>query len=163
MRIGLLSDTHGFLDDAIFTHFADCDEIWHAGDAGNEELLTRIESFKPLRAVYGNIDGPEVRARAPLDLEWTCGGARVYMTHIDDARARKQMAAKKPDVFVCGHSHILKIAPGPPLYLNPGACGHEGWHRVRTVLCFSLNGCRVSEVVATELGPRGRRRTADRS
>src|SRR5581483_11646384 len=102
MRIGLLSDTHGFLDPALFTYFAECDEIWHAGDFGPVELLDRLKAFKPLRGVFGNIDGAEIRAEVPEELEWECEGVRVFMRHIGgypghyDPRAKRRLAAIKP-------------------------------------------------------------------
>jgi putative phosphoesterase len=166
VRIGLLSDTHGFLDEALFTYFADCDELWHAGDFGSMEVLSRLQQFKPIRAVYGNIDGEQVRAQAPEDLEWECDGVRVYMTHIGghpgryDARARKQLGQRRPALFICGHSHILRVDRDPSLgllHMNPGACGHIGWHSIRTVLRFTASAGKISGVEAIELGPRGRR------
>ena len=143
MRIGLLSDTHGFLDEALFTYFAECDEIWHAGDFGSIEILDRLRQFKSTRGVYGNVDGAELRADLPRDLEWECEGLRVYMTHIGgypghyDARTKKELLRQRPGLFICGHSHILKVMRDPSLallHMNPGACGHYGWHMVRTAL-----------------------------
>ena len=166
MRIGLLSDTHGFLDDAVFTYFAECDELWHAGDFGSVEVLRRLKEFKPTRGVYGNVDGAELRAELPFDADWECEGVRVYMTHIGgypgayDAKARKALTVRKPDLFICGHSHIMKVMRDPALgllHMNPGACGHHGWHTMRTLLRFTVEAGKVSGVVAIELGPRGRR------
>lgn len=165
MRIGLISDTHGFLDDALFTYFAECDEIWHAGDFGSAELLDRLKAFKPVRGVYGNIDGAQVRAELPRDLEWDCEGVQVYMTHIGgypgnyDARAKKQIVKRRPGLFICGHSHILKVMRDPALgllHMNPGSCGHHGWHVTRTLLRFTVEAGKYSGVEAIELGPRGR-------
>ncbi len=161
VRIGLLSDTHGYLDSSISACFADCDEIWHAGDIGSLDVLEGLRRLKPVRAVFGNIDGDAVRAEAPLDLEWECGGLRVYMTHINDARARREIGRRHADVFVCGHSHVLKAGRDPKLgvlHLNPGACGNQGFHETRTVLRFRLEAGRVDSVEAIALGPRGRRR-----
>jgi putative phosphoesterase len=169
LRIGLLSDTHGFLDDAVFDHFSQCDEVWHAGDFGSAEVLDRLRDFKPLRGVYGNIDGPQLRAELPQDLAWECEGMRVYMTHIGgypgsyDARARKEIERLRPGLFICGHSHILKVMRDPALellHMNPGACGHQGWHLVRTMLRFTVEAGKMSGVEAIELGPRGRRQSA---
>src|ERR1700722_20260013 len=121
MRIGLLSDTHGFLDDAVFRHFADCDEIWHARDFGTVEVLDQLSAFKPVRAVYGNVDGAELRADLPEDLVWDCQGIAVYMTHIGgypgnyDRRAGKEVQRLRPGLFICGHSHI------PESHARPGA------------------------------------------
>jgi uncharacterized protein len=164
VRIGLLSDTHGFLDEAIFGYFADCDEIWHAGDLGSLALFDRLKDFKPTRAIYGNVDGADVRAALASDLEWECDGLRVYMTHIGgypgnyDRRAKKELTRLRPDLFICGHSHILRIARDPALgllYMNPGACGHHGWHKIRTLLRFTIEAGKISNAEAVELGPRG--------
>ena len=167
MRIGLLSDTHGFLDEAIFTHFADCDEIWHAGDFGTVEVLDQLRAFRPVRGVYGNVDGPDLRADLPLDLEWECEGVRVFMTHLGghpghyDRRAAKEIRRSQPNLFIAGHSHILKVArdPGKPglLHMNPGACGHQGWHLRRTIPRFTISGSDIADVKVIDLGPRGRR------
>ncbi len=168
MRIGLLADTHGFLDEAIFTYFAECDEVWHAGDFGSVEILDRLRQFKTTRGVYGNVDGAELRADLPRDLEWECNGLQVYMTHIGgypghyDARAKKELVRQRPGLFICGHSHILKVMRDPSLgllHMNPGACGHYGWHTVRTLLRFTVEGGKISSAEAIELGPRGRSQT----
>lgn len=169
MRIGLLSDTHGFLDDAVFQHFAECDEVWHAGDFGSLEVLDRLRNFKLLRGVYGNVDGAQLRADLPRDLVWECEGVSVYMTHIGgypgnyDARAGKELRRLRPGLFICGHSHILKVMRDQALglvHMNPGACGHNGWHVVRTLLRFSVEAGKISGVQAIELGTRGRVRKA---
>jgi uncharacterized protein len=165
MRIGLLSDTHGFLDEAVFEYFAACDEIWHAGDFGPVEILDRLKQFKPTRGVYGNIDGAQIRSELAASLEWRCEGVSVYMTHIGgypgsyDSAAKKELLRVRPDLFICGHSHILKVMRDPALsllHMNPGACGHNGWHHMRTLLRFTLTNAKISEVEAIELGPRGR-------
>lgn len=166
MRIGLLSDTHGFLDEAIISHFAECDEVWHAGDFGPPEILDRLRAFKPTRAVYGNVDGAEIRADLPVKLAWECDGLSVFMTHIGgypgnyDPRARKELQRLRPGLFICGHSHILKVTRDPALgllHMNPGACGHHGWHLVRTLLRFTVSAGKISDVEAIQLGTRGRR------
>jgi uncharacterized protein len=166
MRIGLLSDTHGFLDETLFHHFGQCDQVWHAGDFGPSEILDRLKQFKPVRGVYGNVDGPQVRAELPRDLRWECEGLTIYMTHIGgypgnyDARVKQELRRIRPGLFICGHSHILKVMRDPALallHMNPGACGHNGWHLVRTVLRFTVAAGVVSEVEAIELGVRGRR------
>jgi putative phosphoesterase len=167
MRIGLLSDTHGFLDEAVFGYFAECDEVWHAGDFGTVEILDRLSAFRPLRGVYGNVDGAELRAGLPEALEWECEGVRVWMTHIGgypgnyDRRAGAELRMRKPDLFICGHSHILKVMRDRTLgllHMNPGACGHHGWHQVRTLLRFTVGSGQISGVEAVELGPRGRKK-----
>lgn len=168
MRIGLMSDTHGFLDDAIFKYFAECDEVWHAGDFG-PDVLGRLQDFKPLRAVYGNIDGPNIRRHVAEDLHWNCLGIQVYMTHMGgypgnySPHARKEIAAAKPALFITGHSHILRVMRDPAtnlLHMNPGACGHHGWHLMRTILRFAIEDAKVSQVEAIELGKRGATRHA---
>lgn len=165
-RIGLLSDTHSVLDDRIFEHFAECDEVWHAGDFGSLELVQRLQAFKPLRGVYGNIDGREIQALMPLDLRFECEGVPVFMTHIGgypgryNPRVRKVLQNEPPakGLFICGHSHILKVIPDKQLdflHLNPGACGNEGWHQVKTLMRFTLDAGSIRELQIIELGPRG--------
>jgi len=160
MRIGLLSDTHGFLDPAIFNYFGECDEVWHAGDFGPFEILEQLEKFKPMRGVSGNIDGDKVRAAVPEDLQWQCEELRVYMTHIGNAHhVRSEIARYHPGLFICGHSHILKITREPErhlIHMNPGAAGHHGWHKERTILRFTVAEGKVSQLEAIQLGPRGR-------
>jgi len=164
VRIGLLSDTHGFLDEAVFTYFAECDEVWHAGDFGTVELVDRLAAFKLLRGVYGNVDGVEVRKAVESDLDWMCEGVRVYMRHIGgypgryEKSVRSELQMRRPGLFICGHSHILKIMRDTALgliHMNPGACGHNGWHKMRTLLRFRIDGERIHGVEAIELGPRG--------
>jgi hypothetical protein len=132
MRIGLLSDTHRFLDDAVLHRFAECDEVWHGGDFGATEVLDRLRAFKPVRGVYGNVDGAELRADLPEDLVWECEGLNVYMTHIGgypgnyDRRAGKEVRRLRPGLFISGHSHILKVMRDEALglvHMNPGVCG----------------------------------------
>jgi hypothetical protein len=162
-RIGLLSDTHSFLPEALFTHFADVDEIWHAGDIGDVATANRLETFKPFRAVYGNIDGHELRARYPEHLMFTLEGVPVLMTHIGGYPPRYNTAIKpmlnqsKPHLFICGHSHILKVMPDPSrqlLHINPGACGKQGWHKISTLIRFELADARVHNLEVIELGKR---------
>jgi uncharacterized protein len=162
MQVGLLSDTHGFLDQAIFAYLEKCDELWHAGDFG-PDVLDRLKAFKPLRGVFGNVDGAEIRAELPQDLEWQCDGVRVYMTHIGgypgnyDARAKRELSQRKPDLFVCGHSHIARVMRDPKLgllHMNPGACGRMGWHLKRTVIRFAIEGDKLKNVELIELGTR---------
>lgn len=166
MLIGLMSDTHGVLDERIFEHFAACDEVWHAGDFGSLEVVDRLRAFKPLRGVYGNIDDARIRAEMPEDLRFTCAGVPVFMTHIGGypgkyaPRVRKILQADPPrgGLFVCGHSHILKVMPDRALdflHINPGACGNEGWHRVKTLVRVRLGEGTIQGVEVIELGPRG--------
>jgi putative phosphoesterase len=167
MRVGLLSDTHGCLDEAILEYFADRDEIWHAGDFGTAEVLDRLSAIKPVRGVYGNIDGPEIRERAPVELDWSVDGLRIYMIHIGgypgryDPRARRELERRKPGLFICGHSHIVRVMRDERLgllHLNPGAAGHSGWHLTRTAMRFEITAGRVSNVELIQLGKRGRGR-----
>lgn len=162
-RIGLISDTHGFLDDAVFKHFDQCDEIWHAGDFGNIELADQLAAFKPLRGVYGNIDGKDVRIVYPEDLRFMCEGVDVWMTHIGgypgkyDARIRTELHNNPPKLFICGHSHILKVIFDKKigtLHLNPGAAGKQGWHKVRSLLRFSVSEKNIHNLEIVELGNR---------
>ena len=165
MRIGLLSDTHGFLDPVIFDHFSNCDEVWHAGDFGSLELVKQLENFKPLKGVYGNIDDREVRTVFPLDLRFEMEGMDILMTHIGgypgryNRRVKMVMETHAPSLFICGHSHILKVIYDKKyqcLHMNPGACGHFGFHKIRTLLRFELHNGKVQNADVIELGHRGR-------
>lgn len=163
-RIGLLSDTHSFLDEQVFTYFAECDEIWHAGDIGDEAIADRLEAFKTLRAVYGNIDTPALRRRFPGDCRFECEGMKVWITHIGgypgryDKRVRAILTEDAPDLFICGHSHILKIMPDKKhglIHINPGACGNHGFHHIKTLVRFTIKEGRMYDVEVIELGKRG--------
>jgi putative phosphoesterase len=165
MRIGLMSDTHSFLDEAIFKYFDLCDEIWHGGDFGTIELFDRLSAFKPVRGVCGNVDGAEIRKVVTEELDWMCEDVRVYMKHIGgypghyERGVKNALSLRKPGLFISGHSHILKVMRDVPLglvHMNPGACGHNGWHQMRTLLRFTIEGERIHAVEAIELGPRGR-------
>lgn len=160
-KIGLLSDTHGFLPDAVWTHFAEVDEIWHAGDIGTLEVAERLEAFKPLRAVWGNIDGQDLRIRYPEHSFFTVENVPVLMTHIGgyppkyNAVSKPLLLSQKPHLFICGHSHILKVMPDPALnllHINPGACGKQGWHKASTLLRFDIDNDRVRNLEVIELG-----------
>jgi putative phosphoesterase len=165
MKIGLLSDTHGFLDPKIFDHFDLCDEVWHAGDLGDETVAIRLENFKPLRAVFGNIDDKSLQSRFPEDLFFTCEELNVWITHIGgfppnyNARVKKILQTKLPQIFICGHSHILRIAKDPNfknlLYINPGAAGNQGFHRTKTIVRFEIKGKEIKNMEVIELGLRG--------
>lgn len=162
-KIGLLSDTHGFLDDAVFRHFDTCDEIWHAGDFGNAGVAAALAAFRPLRGVYGNIDGPDVRSLYPEHLRFFCEGVDVWMTHIGGYPGRYSPGVRKdiylhpPKLFITGHSHILKVMFDKKiqcLHLNPGAAGKQGWHKVRTLLRFSISDDRIANLQVIELAGR---------
>jgi putative phosphoesterase len=162
-KIGLLSDTHGWLDPKIKLHFADVDEIWHAGDIGDKSVLLELEAFKPTRAVYGNIDDFEVRSMAPEHNSFMCEGIKVLITHIAGKPGKYYQQGKaaieefRPKLFICGHSHILLVKNDPHynmLWLNPGACGYKGFHQVRTLLRFDIDGDKIMNMEAIELGDR---------
>jgi putative phosphoesterase len=160
-KIGLLSDTHSYMDDNILNHLSACDEIWHAGDFGAYEVVEKIETLgKPLRGVYGNIDGREIRLRFPEHLRFEIEGLQVWMTHIGGypgkypARIKNELRTNPPGLFICGHSHILKVIPDKEfglLHINPGACGKEGFHRVRTIIRFEVDAGRVSKLEVVEM------------
>ncbi|RSK44253.1 metallophosphoesterase family protein [Hymenobacter perfusus] len=162
-KIGLLSDTHGYLDERILHHLRGCDEIWHAGDFGTAEVIDTLETVAPLRGVYGNIDGRDVRLTQPLVQEFELEGLRVLITHIGgypghySPAGRTLVQERRPGLFISGHSHILKVMPDPRLgllHLNPGAAGRQGFHKVRTLLRFDVADSRVQNLQAVELGPK---------
>lgn len=162
-RIGLISDTHGWLDDAVFKHFEQCDEIWHAGDFGNTEVVEKLKAFKPLRGVYGNIDGHEIRPEFPEVLQWQCEEVKALMIHIGGypgrytPLARKHLLEYQPQLFISGHSHILKVIYDDKLqclHMNPGAAGKHGWHKVRTLIRFVIDGKDMRQCEVIELGKR---------
>lgn len=162
-RIGLLSDTHNYLDDTILKHFDECDEIWHAGDFGTIAIADRLAAHKPLRGVYGNIDGHDVRQVYPEHLRFHCEQVEVWMTHIGGYPGRYHPSIKKeihqhpPQLFICGHSHILKVMHDhklQSLHINPGAAGKYGWHKVRTLLRFSIDQNRIQDMEVIELAGR---------
>lgn len=159
-RIGLLSDTHAYWDERYTKYFSECDEIWHAGDIGSMELVTRLQEIASLRAVHGNIDGGDVRRMFPEKLRWTCEGADVLMTHIGgypgkyDPRIRQQLYERPPKLFVSGHSHILKVQFDPQLkllHINPGAAGLQGWQTVRTLVRFSVDKGEFKDLEVIEI------------
>lgn len=165
MKIGLLSDTHSFLDPRVFEHFQSCDEIWHAGDIGEPAVADELEKFKPLRAVYGNIDDKTIQARFAENLRFQCEGLSIWMTHIGgtpphyNVRIKKQLAENTPDIFICGHSHILQVKRDADLnnmlFLNPGAAGNHGFHPIKTLLRFEIANKEIRNMDAIELGKRG--------
>ena len=163
--IGLISDTHGFLDETVFDHFKNCDEIWHAGDFGNIELANRLatQSGKTIRGVYGNIDGQDVRSVYPEQLVFYCEDVKVMMRHIGGAPpkynpdTRKELQLHQPNLFIAGHSHILKVMYDDKincLHMNPGAAGKQGWHKVRTLIRFVIDGSDMKNCEIIELGNR---------
>lgn len=163
-KIGLLSDTHSFLDPQIFEYFKNCDEIWHAGDFGNAMISDELASFKPLRGVYGNIDGNEVRKIHPLHNRFIVEGLDVWITHIGgfpgrySSNIKDQIRLNPPKLFITGHSHILKVMRDEKLnnmlHINPGAAGKEGFHKVRTAVRFSVDNGIIKDIEVIELGKR---------
>lgn len=164
-QIGLISDTHSFLGDDVKEHLKDVDEIWHGGDFGQAQIIDQLEEIAPLKGVYGNIDDHEVRSAMPLNLIFECEGVKVLMTHIGGypGRYTKRVAAlleeHKPDLYICGHSHICKVLKDVKrdlIHMNPGACGHSGFHQFRTMLLFECAKGKVINLRLVELGRRGR-------
>lgn len=164
MKIGLMSDTHSYLDPKVFEHFSEVDEIWHAGDFGSTKLTDELKEFKPLRGVYGNIDHGKLRHEFPENLRFDCEGLDVFMTHIGgyppryNARTRPMLIENPPGLFITGHSHILKIMPDKKLgflHMNPGACGNIGWHKIKTLIRFEVLKGKISNLEVIEIGMRG--------
>jgi uncharacterized protein len=162
-KIGLLSDTHSYLDPQIFEYFKEVDEIWHAGDIGSIEILDQLKAFKPIKAVYGNIDDHVIRKEVPEFNHFLCEKVSVLITHIAGKpykyveRAHKEIEKIKPKLFICGHSHILLVQMDKKfnmLWMNPGACGFKGFHKVKTVLRFEIDGEKIQNLEAIELGNR---------
>lgn len=158
-RIGLLSDTHNYLDPLVFEHFKDCDEIWHAGDFGNGLIAEELSQFKPLRGVYGNIDGYDIRSVFPEKNYFHCEDVRVYMQHIGGYPKRYAPGVKdnirnhKVQLFISGHSHILKVMYDQELqclHMNPGAAGKQGWHKIRTAIRFVVDGSDIKDCEVIE-------------
>lgn len=159
-RIGILSDTHGYWDDKYLIHFADCDEIWHAGDIGSESISNRLADFLPLRAVYGNIDGSVLRQKFSEALRFKIEDCEVLIKHIGgypgryDASIRKQLYERPPRLFISGHSHILKVMFDKTLdclHINPGAAGKQGWQQARTLVKISIDGKDFKDLEVIEL------------
>lgn len=159
-RIGLLSDTHGWWDDRYKKYFESCDEIWHAGDIGSVELAEKLDALKPFRAVYGNIDGQELRSSYPEFLRFDVEGVDVLMTHIGGypskyaPKVKTIMDIRPPKLFISGHSHILKVMYDHKyncLHINPGAAGNYGFHTVRTLVCFTIDGKDIKDLQVVEL------------
>ena len=162
-KIGLLSDTHGYIDPKVFDYFKDVDEIWHAGDVGDIRVIDELKSFKPFKGVYGNIDGMEIRQELNEIERFRCEDIEVLITHIGGKpgkyykEAHQELEKKSPNLFICGHSHILLVKMDPNydmLWMNPGACGYKGFHQVKTILRFSITKDRIHDLEAIELGKR---------
>ncbi len=163
--IGIISDTHSFLDEKIFEHFKDCDEVWHAGDFGSMEVVKALEEFRPLKAVWGNIDGHTIRQQFPEKIRWKCENVEVLMIHIGGYPGRyaptikNEIVSNPPKLFIAGHSHILKVMFDEKLHclhINPGAAGKEGWHKTRTIIRLKIDWDRMYDCEVIELGKRGK-------
>jgi hypothetical protein len=162
-KILLISDTHSYLDDKLLKHIEEADEVWHAGDIGNCELTDTIKKIKPLQAVYGNIDGNELRKEFKKHLIFNCENVKVYITHICGQptnylkEVKDILEIEKPKIFICGHSHILKVMYQDKyevLHLNPGACGNHGFHQIKTALRFVIEDTEIKDLAIIELGSR---------
>ncbi|NNE76767.1 MAG: metallophosphoesterase family protein [Pricia sp.] len=162
-KILLLSDTHSYLDDTILKYARQADEIWHAGDIGTLSVIDDLRKIKPVRAVYGNIDNQVIQKEFPLNQRFFCEGVDVLITHIGgyppkyNAKTRTLIDENPPKLFICGHSHILKVMMDKKrdiLHMNPGACGKHGFHQIRTMLRFKINGKDIKELEVIELGKR---------
>ncbi|MFB6317687.1 metallophosphoesterase family protein [Saccharicrinis sp. FJH54] len=163
-KIGLISDTHGQIHSHVFDNFKGCDEIWHAGDIGSWQVISDLESIAPVRAVHGNIDGWEYRKKYPEVLRFKCEDVNVLMTHIGGypgryASGMKTMFTESPvDLFISGHSHILKVMYDDKfnlLHINPGAAGNSGFHQVRTLIRFVIDGKNIKDLEVIEMCKRG--------
>ena len=161
-HIGILSDTHGYLDKRVFEHFKDCDEIWHAGDIGTMEVLNKLRQFKPTRAVYGNIDSGDIRYSLTEFYRFKVEEVNVLMTHIGGYPGHynpwllPMFKRETPQLFVSGHSHILKVQYDPVwemLTINPGAAGKQGWQKVQTLIKLCINGDKMENLEVVELSP----------
>ena len=159
-KIGLLSDTHAYWDDKYIQYFSECDEIWHAGDIGNDDIIKRLEKLKPVRAVYGNIDSHNMRLIYPEILRFKIENVEILLTHIGgypgkyDSKILRELYANTPKLFVCGHSHILKIMYDKRfdmLCVNPGAAGKYGFHQVRTLVRFEIDESDIKNMEIIEL------------
>jgi putative phosphoesterase len=158
-KILLLSDTHSYIDDAILKYVKQADEVWHAGDIGNLEVTDAIKALKPLRAVYGNIDDAKARIEFPEHERFKCESVEVWMTHIGgypnkyEKRVKDELFKNPPKLFICGHSHILKVIPDKKLnllHMNPGAIGKHGLHKVRTMLRFTIDNDKIDNLEVIE-------------
>lgn len=164
MKIGIISDTHSYLDDRIKHHLSACDEIWHGGDFGNVAVSDALKELAPLKAVYGNIDGQDIRVEHPEEQFFECEGMKIFIRHISgypgryNAKTKKRIDALRPDIVVVGHSHICKIIRDPyfdHIHINPGAAGIHGFHKVRTLALLEIVNGNITDLKVIELGLRG--------
>jgi len=160
IKIGLISDTHNYLDESIAEHFKDCDEIWHGGDFGTIAITDQLKILKPLRGVHGNIDGNDIRSIYPEQLVFMCEEVKVMIRHIGgyppkyNPETKKELLIHQPQLFISGHSHILKVMYDDKLnclHMNPGAAGKQGWHKIRTLIRFKIDGKDMKDCEVIEL------------
>lgn len=158
----MISDTHGYLDENVFEHFKNCDEVWHGGDFG-DAVVQSLKIFKPLKGVYGNIDDNKIRNEFPEQLVFMCEEVKVMIRHIGgyppryNPETKKELQMHQPQIFIAGHSHILKIMYDDKLqclHMNPGAAGKHGWHKIRTIIRFAIDGRNIKDCKVIELGKR---------
>ncbi|ANQ47501.1 metallophosphoesterase family protein [Flammeovirga sp. MY04] len=163
MEIGIISDTHSYIDDRIIEHLKDCDEIWHAGDIGDEQVTDALKVLAPLRVVYGNIDNGKARIEFPEEQIFTIEGVKIYMIHIGGypprytPKLKRRLDELNPDLFICGHSHILKVIPDKTrnlIHINPGAAGRHGFHQMRTLIKLTIKDGKPQNLRVVELGKR---------
>jgi putative phosphoesterase len=162
-KILLISDSHGSLDDKLFKHIEEADQVWHAGDIGNVSITDKLKNLKPIKAVYGNIDGTEIRKEFQKNLIFNCENVKVFITHICGhpnnylKEVKEIIEVENPKIFICGHSHILKVMyqnKYDVLHLNPGACGNHGFHQIKTALRFTIDDTKIKDLAIIELGKR---------
>lgn len=166
MKIGLISDTHSFFDSRILKYFENVDEIWHAGDIGDISILEKLQKIKPTKAVFGNIDALNIQMATQENLIFDCEGIKVFITHIGGnfekfpTRVQKIIKNEKPNLYICGHSHIVKVRTIPEwnnlICINPGAAGNEGFHQTKTIMTFEINNGKLEKLLLIELGKRGK-------
>ncbi|NME68386.1 metallophosphoesterase family protein [Flammeovirga aprica] len=164
-EIGIISDTHSYIDEHILKNLEGCDEIWHAGDIGEQHVMDELEKVAPTKAVYGNIDDGSLRATYPEEAIFEVDGVKVYIIHIGGyppkytAKLKKRLKELQPDLFICGHSHILKVIPDQErklLHINPGAAGRHGFHRMRTLIRLRIDEGKPKDLKVVELGLRAK-------
>ena len=164
VQIGLISDTHGYIDDRIVEHFKGCDEIWHAGDIGGHNVVDKLAGNKTFKAVHGNIDDLSLRNKYPENLIFDIENLKIWITHIGgyppgyNKKIKSSLLSIQPDLFICGHSHIVRIITDQQLkllYINPGAAGHQGFHKIRTIVRFTIDAAQIKDLQVIELGKRG--------
>jgi putative phosphoesterase len=165
MKIGIISDTHSYMDDRIKHHLSQCDEIWHGGDFGDYKIIEELKAIAPLKGVYGNIDDKNVRAEFPEELLFDCEGMKIYMRHISgypgkyNPKAKRRINELRPDLVIVGHSHICKVIRDPyfnHIHINPGAAGVHGFHKMRTLALAEIGNGKITDLKVVELGKRGK-------